>query len=808
MSNNFELKKMKNIVKQINALRDKYMKMSDEELKAQTPILKEKYAKGKTKEILPDAFALVREASRRAINKEHYDVQLLGGIALYNGKIAEAKTGEGKTITIYLPAYLESLAGKGVHVVTVNDYLAKRDATEAAEVFKRLGVSVGCVLSNGETFDKQIAYKCDITYVTNTELGFDYLRDHIAILPENVVLRPFHYAIIDEVDSVLIDEAKTPLIISGPGEADNGLLQMADIFVKTLKEGKLNESTKLQKLMGENNSETGDFIKDEKEKQIYLTEVGIARMEEFFHVTTDDYGTLKYLGLQRAINNSLRAHYLMKRNHDYIVRDEKIELVSQERGRIAVGHRFTNGLHQAIEMKEGVPVQRENRTIASITFQSFFNKYPKKAGLTGTAMTSAKEFKEIYKLDVIEIPTNKPVIREDKPDLVFMTMEDKWRAVIQEAHDTHKTGQPLLIGTSSVSDSEIVSSLLTQVNIPHNTLNAKNEELEAGIIAEAGKFGAVTVATNMAGRGTDIILDDEARAAGGLKVIGTQRHDSRRIDNQLKGRSGRQGDPGSSQFFISLEDDMMRIFADSASLTALMSIATEGGEAINSKALTKVVEKAQESVETANRLAREGLVKYDEVNNEHREYIYAQREEILNAENPRELLQEMFFNVVDDLIDKYIKDDDDSSEWNVDGLFTEFFNKFVFVNINLDTNGMKKIHLKESLYQLCEMLIDMKEKQIGEPAFVQSVERACILKFLDMNWSRFLSSMEYVKRNIGGQAYGQRDPVMEYKKKGFELLNKVIEDTQLAAVKNFLTCAVKVEKPPVPADVKEPIEAK
>ena len=790
MNSKFEIRRMSSTLKKVNNLRETFGKYTDEELKDYAHKLKERVKTEKEEKLLPEAFALVREASKRAIGKEHYDVQILSGITLYKGRISEAKTGEGKTITIYLPAFLASLEGKGVHVVTVNDYLANRDATEAARVFDMLDVSVGCVLNSSTKEERKKAYNCDITYVTNSELGFDYLKDNISMTTEGQVLRDLNYAIIDEVDSVLIDEAKTPLIISGPGPDAEDMLTSVQQFVKKLKEGVFTEASAAQKLLGEENVETGDFIKNEKENQIYLTEQGIAKLEEKFGV--EEYGSSDTLMLQRSVNNALRANYLMFNNKDYVVREGKVEIVDTFTGRVLPGRRYSDGLHQAIEVKEGVEIQKENLTIATITFQSFFNKFKKKAGLTGTAVTSAKEFKDVYKLDIVEIPTNKPVIRKDMEDCVFRTKDEKWAAVLKEVKESHSKGQPILVGTSSIEDSEIVSEILTKNNIPHNVLNAKNEALEAGIIAEAGKYGAVTVATNMAGRGTDIILDDESRAAGGLKVLGTERHDSRRIDNQLKGRSGRQGDPGESKFFISLEDRVMRVFGEQNSLAILMAMATEPGEPLQYKPLSKIVSKAQEAVETENRLVRENMMKYDQANNELREQIYEQRNDILKYEDPRELLSNMFHDLSDDLIDKYIPNGSNQESWDMSSVVEEYYNKFTFVNISLNTEGMKKDDLKESFRKMDDLLIDMKLKQIGEPEIAESLMRNVMLRFIDKNWCRFLSSMEYIKQNIGSQAYAQRDPSLEYKKRGVELFNSMIEHTQRDVVKNFLTCRVQV----------------
>ena len=797
MNNTWELNKMKPLVKKINALKDKFHAMSDEELKAKHQELKTRRQKESADSLLVEAFALVREATRRTLNKEHYDVQLMAGITLHKGRIAEAKTGEGKTITIYLPAYLNALEGKGVHVVTVNDYLAYRDATDAKTVFEFLGMTVGCVLNRHTPDEHRAAYNCDITYVTNSELGFDYLKDHIVQNKADVVLRGFHYAIIDEIDSILIDEAKTPLIISGRGADMSELLQDVDDAVRMLNEGVMTEATKLDKMMGEENVETGDFIKREKEHQIYLTEQGISRIEEILKL--ENYGDPSNLLYQRAVNNALKANYMMKRDKDYIVREDRVEIVDEFTGRVLPGRRFSDGLHQALEVKEGVTVQTENVTVATVTYQSFFNKFPKKCGLTGTAITSTKEFHDIYKLPVVAIPTNKPVIRNDMNDLVFASKEDKWNAVLAEVQKVHATNQPILIGTASIEDSEIVSSLLRKHGIEHNTLNAKNEPLEAEIISKAGLFGAVTVATNMAGRGTDIILDEDSRKAGGLRVIGTERHDSRRIDNQLKGRSGRQGDPGSSQFFISLEDRVMRVFGEQAALQMLVSMAVPG-EPFDYKPLAKIITKAQEAVENENRLIRENMLKYDETNNEHREELYNQREDIINSsgEELRQLLLEFFHEISDEIVDKYVPTaETPSTEWNVPAMTAEYFRRVAPVQINMDVSNMKKENLRESFHKLNEWLIGAKEKEINDPIIFEQVQRSVMLRMIDRHWTTFLTSMEYIKQHIGSESYAQRDPAVEYKKKGVVMFNQMVQNAKRDIVFQFMRCKVNVG-PPIP----------
>ena len=778
--------KLNSIVKKVNNLRPKFSKLNDEELKKYSKDLKKRAEKESLNNLMPEAFALVREATKRALGKEHYDVQIMAGAVLHQSKIAEAKTGEGKTITIYLAAFLNCLK-TNVHVVTVNDYLANRDALDARNVFELLDVSVGCILHECSVWERKLAYQCDIVYVTNSELGFDYLKDHVCFDPSEVVLNGLNYAIIDEIDSILIDEAKTPLIISGVGADSTDLLIKVDNAVKQLKVGVLSEVNKMQKLMGGENNETGDFIINEKDNQIYLTEKGIRKIEELLNI--ENYGAEDNILLQKAVNNALRANYMLKKDKDYIVREDKAQIVDTFTGRVLEGRRFSDGLHPAIEAKEGIIIQPENVTIASITFQAFFNKFKKKCGLTGTAKTSEKEFKDIYNLPVVEIPTNKPMIRTDLTDAVFMTKDEKWNALIEEVKKTHSTGQPILIGTTSVEDSELVSNMLDEESIPHHTLNAKNEAFEAEIIAHAGEFGAVTVATNMAGRGTDIMLDEKARQAGGLKVLGTERHDSRRIDNQLIGRSGRQGDPGVSRFYISLEDRIMRVFGDESSL-GMLGVIAQPGEPLEFKTLSSIIQKAQDAVETNNRLQREELLKYDEANNEYREQFYSQREDILFAEHIRDILKGFCDDVSDDIVERFIPDDD-VSHWDLDGFFDTYFKVFMYVNIQIDTKSMKKEGFINSIYQLNEMMIKFKEEEIGNPEFMDSVMRTIVLRITDKNWTTFLTTMAYIRGHIYNESYAQRDPSVEYKKRGLALFNQMIEKTKVEIVYQFLR--VKVE---------------
>lgn len=780
--------KLNQVVKKVNNLRPKFVEMNDESLLSYAKELRNRAQKETLNSLLPEAFALVREATRRALGKEHYDVQIMAGTVLHESKIAEAKTGEGKTITIYLAAFLNSLKNN-VHVVTVNDYLANRDATDAKKVFEYLGVSVGCVLHESTVQERQKAYKCDITYVTNSELGFDYLKDHIAFDKDNLVLNGLNYAIIDEIDSILIDEAKTPLIISGEGSDSDNLLQRANNAVLKLTEGTLTETTQMEKLMGSEDVETGDFIKNEKENIVYLTENGIHKLEKLLNL--DNYGSEENVLLQKAVNNALRANYMLKKDKDYIVRDDAVEIVDTFTGRVLQGRRFSDGLHQAIEVKENVPVQKENVTIASITFQSFFNKFKKKCGLTGTAKTSEKEFKNIYNLPVVEIPTNRPVIRKDLTDLVFMTKDEKWNAVVEEIKKTYETGQPILIGTTSIEDSVLLSDMLDEVNIPHSTLNAKNERLEAEIVSHAGEFKAVTVATNMAGRGTDIVLDEKAKEVGGLKVIGTERHDSKRIDNQLIGRSGRQGDPGTSQFFISLEDRIMRVFGEESQL-GILGLIAQPGQPLEYKTLERIIQKAQDAVESNNRLIREELLKYDEANNEYREELYRQREEIIFADNIKDILHDFCYDVSDALIDKCVPDDD-TSKWNLDLFFETYFKLFSYVNVQIDIDGMTKADFIDAIYQMDDMLIEHKEKEIGNQEYMDSIMRTVILRIIDRNWATFLTTMSYIRGHIGSESYAQRDPAVEYKKRGLRLFNQMVDRTKTEIVYQFLRVKVQFD---------------
>ncbi len=738
-----ELKLIYPIVNKIEKLRPQMQAMSDEELRDQTRKFKERLAKGETlDDILPEAFATVREAAKRTLNMEHYPVQLIGGIVLHQGRIAEMKTGEGKTLVSTCPAYLNALAGKGVQIVTVNDYLAKRDAEWMGQVHEFLGLKVGVVLNSMNSEERKAAYNCDITYVTNNELGFDYLRDNMAIYKEQMVLRDLDYCIIDEVDSVLIDEARTPLIISGQSGKSTKLYEVCDVLARQLVRGEESgEFNKLNAIMGEEITETGDFIVNEKDKVVNLTEEGVHKVEQFFHI--ENLADPENLEIQHNIILALRANYLMFRDKDYVVKDDEVLIVDEFTGRIMPGRRYSDGLHQAIEAKEHVKVKRESKTLATITFQNFFNKFRKKAGMTGTAQTEEKEFRNIYEMDVIVIPTNKPVIRKDLDDAVYKTKKEKFRAVVEEIVRAHEKGQPVLVGTITIETSEMLSQMLRRRGVPHKVLNAKFHELEAEIVAGAGVHGAVTIATNMAGRGTDIKLDDEARALGGLKIIGTERHESRRIDNQLRGRSGRQGDPGESRFYISLEDDLMRLFGSEKLMSMFNALGVPENEQIEHKMLSSAIEKAQKKIETNNYGIRENLLKYDEVSNEQREVIYAERMQVLNGENMRGVIMKMLTDIVEGAVDMSIGDEQSPEKWNFKEL-NELLLPIIPlkpVELNDEIRGMKKDQLKHALKEAATKLYEAKEAEFPDGEQIREVERVVILKVIDNKWMSHIDDM-------------------------------------------------------------------
>ena len=789
-----ELKYIYPIIDKIEKLRPTMQAMSDEELKDQTRKFKERLAQGETlDDLLPEAFATVREAAKRVLKMEHYPVQLIGGIVLHQGRIAEMKTGEGKTLVSTCPAYLNALAGKGVQIVTVNDYLAKRDAEWMGQVHEFLGLKVGVVLNAMTSEERKAAYQCDITYVTNNELGFDYLRDNMAIYKEQMVLRDLDYCIIDEVDSVLIDEARTPLIISGQSGKSTKLYEVCDVLAKQLVRGEESgEFNKLNAIMGEEITETGDFIVNEKEKVVNLTEQGVKKVEAFFHI--DNLADAENLEIQHNIILALRAHNLMFRDKDYVVKDDEVLIVDEFTGRIMPGRRYSDGLHQAIEAKEHVNVKRESRTLATITFQNFFNKYAKKGGMTGTAQTEEKEFRNIYGMDVIVIPTNRPVIRKDLNDAVYKTKKEKFHAVVEEIVKAHEKGQPVLVGTITIETSEMLSQMLKKRGVPHKVLNAKYHELEAEIVAQAGIHGAVTIATNMAGRGTDIKLDDESKALGGLKIIGTERHESRRIDNQLRGRAGRQGDPGESRFYISLEDDLMRLFGSDKLMSMFNALGVPENEQIEHKMLSSAIEKAQQKIETNNYGIRENLLKYDEVNNEQREVVYAERRQVLDGENMRELIMKMLNDIVEGAVDMSVSDEQTPENWGFKELNDLLLPIIPLKPIELtdEISKMSKDEFKHMLKELATKFYESKEAEFPDAEQVREIERVVLLKVIDNKWMSHIDDMDQLREGIGLQAYGNRDPLVEYKMNAYEMF-----DDMTAAIREDtirILCHIRVEE--------------
>ena len=795
-----ELKMIRPIVEKIESLRPEMQAKSDEELRDQTRIFKERLAGGETlDDILPEAFATVREAAKRTLNMEHFPVQLIGGIVLHQGRIAEMRTGEGKTLVSTCPAYLNALRGKGVQIVTVNDYLAKRDAEWMGQVHRFLGLTVGVVLNEMNSEERKAAYACDITYVTNNELGFDYLRDNMAIYKEQLVLRDLDYCIIDEVDSVLIDEARTPLIISGQSGKSTKLYEVCDVLARQLERGTVSkEFSKIDAIMGEEIEETGDFVVDEKDKVVNLTEQGVKKVEEFFHI--ENLADPQNLEIQHNIILALRANNLMFRDKDYVVKDGEVLIVDEFTGRIMPGRRYSDGLHQAIEAKEHVQVRRESRTLATITFQNFFNKFNKKAGMTGTALTEEKEFRNIYGMDVIAIPTNRPMIRKDWDDAVYKTKKEKFKAVVDEVEAAHEKGQPVLVGTIAIETSELLSKMLNRRGIPHKVLNAKFHELEAEIVADAGIHGSVTIATNMAGRGTDIKLDDESKALGGLKIIGTERHESRRIDNQLRGRSGRQGDPGESRFYLSLEDDLLRLFGSERLMHMFEAMGVPEGEQIEHKMLSNAIEKAQMKIEGNNFGIREQLLKFDEVNNEQREVIYAERRKVLDGDNMRELVLKMITDIVENAVDMSISDDQPAEKWDLSELNSLLLPIIPLSPIRLteEQKHMKKNELKHLLKEQAIKLYETKEAEFPEAEQIREIERVVLLKVIDNKWMAHLDDMDALRESIGLQAYGQRDPVVEYKMQGYDMYEAMMASIQEETVRILFHIRVeqKVEREP------------
>ena len=789
-----ELKRIYPLVDKVESYREAMGALSDEELKNKTKEYKERLENGETlDDLLPEAYATVREAAKRVLGMEHYRVQIIGGIILHQGRIAEMKTGEGKTLVSTLPAYLNALEGKGVCIVTVNDYLAKRDSEWMGQVHEFLGLKVGVVLNEMTNDERRDAYNCDITYVTNNELGFDYLRDNMVIYKEQLVQRGLHFAIIDEVDSVLIDEARTPLIISGQSGKSTRLYEACDILACQMKRGEdMPEYSKMDAIMGVEQEETGDFIVNEKDKVVSLTQDGVKKVEQFFKI--ENLADPENLEIQHNIILALRAHNLMFRDQDYVVKDDQVMIVDEFTGRIMPGRRYSDGLHQAIEAKEHVKVKRESKTLATITFQNFFNKFEKKAGMTGTALTEEKEFRDIYGMDVVEIPTNRPIARIDHHDVVYKTKNEKYKAVVEEVVKSHEKGQPVLVGTINIDTSELISGMLKREGIPHTVLNAKFHEKEAEIVAGAGQHGAVTIATNMAGRGTDIKLDDESKAAGGLKIIGTERHESRRIDNQLRGRSGRQGDPGESQFFISLEDDLMRLFGSEKLMDIFNALGVPEGEQIQHKMLTSAIEKAQKKIEGNNFGIRKNLLEYDQVMNDQREIIYKERRRVLDGENMREAIFKMITDRVENCVDTCISSDIPKEEWDLNEL-----NQLILSMIPMqavtpeDVDSVKNNkELKHLLKERAVKLYEAKETEFPEPEQFRELERVVLLKVIDRKWMDHIDDMDQLRQGIGLQSYGQRDPLVEYKMAGFDMFDEMTASIQEDTIR--LLYHVKIEQ--------------
>ncbi|MBH1942438.1 preprotein translocase subunit SecA [Mobilitalea sibirica] len=794
-----EIKRVLPIVDRIEALEPEFEKLSDDALRGKTNEFKNRLKNGETlDDILVEAYAVVREAAKRSIGQRHFRVQLIGGVILHQGRITEMRTGEGKTLTSTLPAYINALEGKGVHVVTVNDYLAKRDSEWMGQIHEFLGLKVGVILNSMEKEERREAYACDITYATNNELGFDYLRDNMVIYKEQLVQRGLHYAIIDEVDSVLIDEARTPLIISGQSGKSTELYRVCDILARQLIKGKESgELTKMAALMKEEITEEGDFVVNEKEKNVHLTAEGVKKVERFFAL--ENLADPENLEIQHNIILALRAHNLMHRDKDYVVKDNEVLIVDEFTGRIMPGRRYSDGLHQAIEAKENVKVKRESKTLATITFQNFFNKYTKKCGMTGTALTEEQEFREIYGMDVIEVPTNLPVARIDHQDAVYKTRHEKLQAIVRETVEAHKKGQPVLVGTITIDASEEISNMLKKYNIPHKVLNAKFHEMEAEIVADAGQPGAVTIATNMAGRGTDIKLGEGVKEVGGLKIIGTERHESRRIDNQLRGRAGRQGDPGESRFFISLEDDLMRLFGSERLMGIFNSLGIPDGEQIEHKMLSNAIEKAQKRIESNNYGIRKNLLEYDQVNNEQREVIYAERRKVLDGESMRDTIYKMITDTVEGCVSSCISEDQLPEEWDMEELNNLLLPIIPLERIELSKDQMNRMKKNDLIHQLKEEAVKMyeaKEAEFPEIEQLREIERVILLKVIDRKWMDHIDDMDQLRQGIGLQAYGQRQPIVEYKFQGFEMFDAMIAAIREDTVKALMHVRIeqKVER--------------
>ena len=793
-----EVKRVLPIVDKIESLEPDFEKLSDEELRDKTREFKSRLAGGETlDDILPEAYAVVREAAKRTIGMRHYRVQLIGGVILHQGRITEMRTGEGKTLVSTLPAYLNALEGKGVHIVTVNDYLAKRDAEWMGQVHEFLGLTVGCILNSMDNDERREAYNCDITYATNNELGFDYLRDNMVIYKEQLVQRELNYAIVDEVDSVLIDEARTPLIISGSSGKSTKIYEACDNLAKQLKRGTAKELSKMDLIMKEDDMETGDFVVDEKEKTVNLTAQGVEKVERFFHI--ENLADPENLEIQHCIILALRAHNLMFRDKDYVVKDDEVLIVDEFTGRIMPGRRYSDGLHQAIEAKEHVKVKRESRTLATITFQNFFNKYNKKCGMTGTALTEEKEFREIYGMDVVEVPTNNPIARIDYNDSVYKTKREKLNAIVEDIADCYERKQPVLVGTITIEASEELSEMLKRRGIKHKVLNAKYHELEAEIIADAGVAGAVTIATNMAGRGTDIKLGEGVQELGGLRIIGTERHESRRIDNQLRGRAGRQGDPGESKFYISLEDDLMRLFGSQNLMNVFNSLGMPEGEQIQHRMLNKAIERAQMKIENNNYGIRKNLLEYDIINNQQREIIYAERRKVLDGESMRDTIYGMIDEVIEKYVGRTIGDDQIPEEWDLAELNMNLLPIIPFEPITFDPErdkNLNKAGLLQNLKEEALRIYESKEAEFPEPEQIREIERVILLKVTDQHWMNHIDDMDQLRQGIGLQAYGQRDPVTEYRFQGYDMFEEMTESIREETVKALMHVRIeqKVER--------------
>lgn len=793
-----EVKRITPIVKKIESFAPEFEQLSDEALQAKTQEFRDRLANGETLDsLLPEAYAVVREASSRphVLNMRHFPVQLMGGIVMHQGRIAEMRTGEGKTLVATLPAYLNALEGKGVHVVTVNDYLAQRDSEWMGEVFRFLGLTVGCILNNMDNDERRAAYGCDITYGTNNEYGFDYLRDNMVVRRESMVQRELHYAIIDEVDSVLIDEARTPLIISGSGSKSTDLYRVADLFVKQLTRGRLlNEEEAMNPLMKEELQEEGDFVIDEKAKSVVLTQVGISRAEKYFAI--ENLSDPENLELQHHINNGLRANYNMHRDKDYVIAEGEIVIVDEFTGRMMPGRRYSDGLHQAIEAKEGVQVRRESKTLATITFQNYFNRYGKKSGMTGTAKTEEEEFRNIYGMDVVEIPTNRPVQRLDNQDSIYRTEAGKFRAVVREIQEAHEKGQPVLVGTITIDKSEELSKYLKREGIKHQVLNAKYHAQEADIVSQAGQMGAVTIATNMAGRGTDIKLGDGVSEIGGLRIIGTERHESRRIDNQLRGRAGRQGDPGESRFYISLEDELMRLFGGERTMKIVDAMGMSEDEPIEAGMLTKAIENAQRKVEGNNFGIRKHLLEYDQVMNEQREIIYRERRRVLYGENLRDSIMNMIRDTVNRSVDMHMGEDQLPEDWDMAAFSEQFASVIPVGKVNIQEDAlaqMDKEKFKASLHKLGEQLYEMKEKEINDEERMRELERVVMLRVIDQKWMDHIDEMDHMRQGIGLHAYAQRDPLQEYKFASYDMFEELSRNIQEDTLKILYRIRIQTE---------------